>query len=169
MKSLSITLYHGCGRCYLDGTNELIADNEGCTMPTNNPFWKKPEDSYNRISKSTRSKLKKKTYATSTYCKKYFSYLKSINSKDYKFWSTYESDYSSDEDSPSDVESNLSDKLPDNNKVNVISIYNTGEDLVIVEDTVQDPIKQENPDISDISDNIPNNKITNNKLIPELM
>ena len=60
MKSLSITLYHGCGRCYLDGTNELIADNEGCTMPTNNPFWKKPEDSYNRISKSTRSKLKKR-------------------------------------------------------------------------------------------------------------
>ena len=80
-----------------------------------------------------------------------------INSKDYKFWSTYESDYSSDKDSPSNVELNLSDKLPDNNKVNVISIYNTGEDLVIVEDTVQDPVKQENPGIS-ISDNIPNNK-----------
>ena len=58
MKSLSITLYHGCGRCYLDGTNELIAENEGCTMLTNNPFWRKPEDSYNRISKSTRSKFK---------------------------------------------------------------------------------------------------------------
>ena len=86
-----------------------------------------------------------------------------INSKDYKFWSTYESDYSSNKDSPSDVESNLSDKLPDNNKVNVIPIYNTGEDLVIVEDTVKDSIKQENPDISDISGNIPNNKITNNK------
>ena len=40
MKSLSIILYHGCGRCYLDGTNALIADNEGCKMPTNNPFWK---------------------------------------------------------------------------------------------------------------------------------
>ena len=49
MKSLSITLYHGCGRCYLDGTNELIADNEGCTMPTSNPFWKRPENSSNRI------------------------------------------------------------------------------------------------------------------------
>ena len=57
MKSLSITLYHGCGRFYLDETNELIADNEGGTMPTNNPFWKKPEDSYNRISKLTRSKF----------------------------------------------------------------------------------------------------------------
>ena len=60
MKSLSIILYHGCGRGYLYGTNELIADNEGCTMPTNNPFWKKPEDSYNKISKSIRSKLKKR-------------------------------------------------------------------------------------------------------------
>ena len=106
MKSLSVTLYNGCGHCYLDGTNELIADNEV---------------------------------------------------------------YSSDEDSPSNVELNLSDKLPDSNKVNVISIYNTGEDLAIVEDTVQDRIKQENPDISDISDNIPNNKVTNNKLISELM
>ena len=105
MKFLSIALYHGCGRCYLDGKIELIADNEGCKMTTNNPFWKRPKDSYNRISKSTRSKLKKKTYANSSYREKYFSYLKIINSKDYQFWSTYESDY--DSESPSDVESNL--------------------------------------------------------------
>ena len=45
MKFLSIALYHSCGRCYLDGTNELIADNEGWTILTNNLFWKKPEDS----------------------------------------------------------------------------------------------------------------------------
>ena len=57
--SQSFILYHGCGRCYLDGTNELIANKEGCTIPTNNPFWKRPEDSFNRISKSTRSKFKK--------------------------------------------------------------------------------------------------------------
>ena len=47
--SQSFILYHGCGRCYLDKTNELIAKKEGCTMPTNNPFWKRPEDSFNRI------------------------------------------------------------------------------------------------------------------------
>ena len=57
--SQSFILYHGCGRCYLDGTNELIANKEGCTIPTNNSFWKRPEDSFNRISKSTRSKFKK--------------------------------------------------------------------------------------------------------------
>ena len=85
MKFLSIALYHGCGRCNLYGTNELIADNEGYKMTTNNPFWKRPGDSYNRISKSTRSKLKKKTYSNSSYRKKYFSYLKTINSKDYQF------------------------------------------------------------------------------------
>ena len=57
--SQSFILCHGCGRCYLDGTNELIANKGGCTMSTNNPFWKRPEDSFNRISKSTRSKFKK--------------------------------------------------------------------------------------------------------------
>ena len=29
-------------------------------MSTNNPFWKSPEDSFNRISKTTRSKFKKR-------------------------------------------------------------------------------------------------------------
>ena len=145
--SQSFILYHGCGRCYLDGTNELIANKEGCIMPTNNPFWKRPEDSFNRISKSTRSELKKKTYANLNYCKKYFTYVKLIDSKNYEFLSTYESDYSSEEDSASDysdIESKLPDKLPDDNKVNVITT--TGEDLIIDENTAQNP------------DNISNNK-----------
>ena len=83
--SRSFILYHGCGRCYLDGTNELIANKGGCTMLTNNPFWKRPEDSFNRISKSTRSELRKKTYANLNYCKKYFTYVKLIDSKNYEF------------------------------------------------------------------------------------
>ena len=58
--SQSFILYHGCGRCYLDETIELIANKEGCTMLTNNPFWKRPENSFHKISKSTSSKLKKK-------------------------------------------------------------------------------------------------------------
>ena len=137
--SQSFILYHGCGRCYLDATNKLIAHKKGCTMPTNNLFWKRPGDSFNRILKSTRSKFKKKTYANLKYCKKYFSYVKLIDSKNYEFLSTYESDYSSDEDSLSDysdIKSKLPDKLPDNYKANVISVYNTGEDLIIDEDTV---------------------------------
>ena len=144
--SQSFILYHGC--CYLDGT-----------MPTNNPFWKRPEDSFNKISKSTRNKLNKKPYASFHYCQKYFSYAKMVDPKNYKFLS--ETNYSSEEDSASDyseVESRLPDKLPDDNKVNVIST--TGEDLIINEDTAQNP---------DISDNIPNKKITKNELIPELM
>ena len=70
--SQSFILYHGSGRCYLDGTNELIANKEGCTMPTNNPFWKRPEDSFNRISKPTRSKLKKKDIRKFTLLQKIF-------------------------------------------------------------------------------------------------
>ena len=109
-------------------------------MPTNNPFWKRPEESFNRISKSTRSKLKKKTYANSNYCNEYFTYVKLIDSKNDEFLSTYESDYSSDEDIASDysdIESKLPDKLPDDNKVNVITT--TGEDLIIDENTDQNP------------------------------
>ena len=63
-----------------------------------------------------------------------------IDSKNYEFLSTYESDYSSEEDSASDysdIESKLPDKLPDDNKVNVITT--TGEDLIIDENTDQNP------------------------------
>ena len=70
-----------------------------------------------------------------------------IDSKNYEFLSTYESDYSSEEDSASDysdIESKLPDNLPDDNKVNLITT--TGEDLTIDENTAQNP------------DNISNNK-----------
>ena len=60
--SQSFILYHSCGRCYLDGTNKLIANKKGCKMPTNNLFWKRPGDSFNRILKSTRSKFKEKRH-----------------------------------------------------------------------------------------------------------
>ena len=79
MKFLSIALYHGCGRCYLDGKIELIADNEGCKMTTNNPFWKRPDDSYNRISKSTRSKPKKENICKFIISRKIFQLIQKIN------------------------------------------------------------------------------------------
>ena len=88
-----------------------------------------------------------------------------IDSKNYEFLSTYESDYSSDEDSLSDysdIKSKLPDKLPDNYKANVISVYNTGEDLIIDEDTVQNETFQ-------IIFQTTKQQITKNKLIPELM
>ena len=37
-------IYHGCFTKNKDGTNTLIKKGENCVCPTNNPFWKYPED-----------------------------------------------------------------------------------------------------------------------------
>ena len=41
--------YHGCGNCYLDGTNAIAKF--GCEKLTNNPFWKRPIDVTKKIAK----------------------------------------------------------------------------------------------------------------------
>ena len=82
--SQTFVTYYGCGNCYLDGTNQLVDNNKICFMPTHNPFWKRPKDSYNRISKSTRTQIKSKPFANRSYCKKYFNFVKIVESKNYK-------------------------------------------------------------------------------------
>ena len=69
----NIITYHGCGKCYLDGTNEIAFF--GCSNRTFNPFCKDPIDVNNKISKSARSQIKKKPLATRKYIRKYFNYL----------------------------------------------------------------------------------------------
>ena len=71
--SQNIIAYHSCGKCYLDGTIEIAYF--GCSNKTFNPFWKTPIDAKNKISKSTRSQIKKKPVATRKYIRKYFNYL----------------------------------------------------------------------------------------------
>ena len=65
MKSFSQTFvnYHGSGNGYLDGTNKIVPEGRRGMMPTNNPFWKKPIDTSNKIAKSTRLQIKNKTKA----------------------------------------------------------------------------------------------------------
>ena len=36
--SQKFVTYHGCGNCYLDGTNKLEQPNNRCFAPTYNPF-----------------------------------------------------------------------------------------------------------------------------------
>ena len=72
MKNYSQTFvkYHGCGNCYIDGTNMLIETGRKCIAATNNPFWKRPIDSNSKIAKSTRNELKIKSRAeTEVICK----------------------------------------------------------------------------------------------------
>ena len=100
--------YHGCGTCYIDGTNALEGTRRKCFAPIYNPSWKEPCNTSNRIANSTRSQLKKNSIATRSYCKKYFQYCrrykKSYNNNIFNHWT----DSSEDEYSSSDDESNNS-------------------------------------------------------------
>ena len=146
--SQTFVSYHGCSNCYLDGTNQLVAKNKLRFMPTHNPFWKRPKDSCTRIARSTRSKLKIKSMADRSYCKKYFRFVKIVEPKKYEYlqwslessWDNESNGYSSDNDSTT---TNTEQKLPDNKL--------TGENLIIVENTIQ------NSDISNKKE-IPDNK-----------
>ena len=136
--SQNYIVFHGCGACYLDGTNEIIKC--GCSNGTFNPFWKKPIDVTNKISKSTRSQIKNKPYTAKKYVKKYFRHLKFLeNNKDTQ-WSDYSTDYSTDCSDYAESESESE----------------TGADLVI----------GTKPNV-EIQQQTPNNKKTNNKEIPD--
>ena len=110
--SQKFVTYHGCGNCYLDGTNKLEQPNNRCFAPTYNPFWKRAEDSNNKIAKSTRNQLQFKSFATRSYFSKYFEYLRRVGEKNFKFdfpWKTdsdSDSDYSTDDESNSDEDEN---------------------------------------------------------------
>ena len=89
--SQNFIAYHGCGKCYLDGTNEIAYF--GCSNKTFNPFWKKPIGANNKISKSTRFQVKKKLQATRKYIRKYFNYLLYLENKDTQSSSDYNTDF----------------------------------------------------------------------------
>ena len=85
MKNFSQTFvsYHGCGKCYLDGTNALAPRGTKCVMQTNNSFRKNPIDTNSKIAKSTRTQPKIKARANRSYVIKYLSFKKAL--KETKF------------------------------------------------------------------------------------
>ena len=115
MKNFSRTFvnYHGCGNGYLDGTKKIVSEGRKCIMPTYNPFWKNPihtsEQNHNKITKSTRSQIKKKTKAKRNYIRRYAKYVRLFHEKkwdsDDALWSsdysTNDSDYNSHDESNS--------------------------------------------------------------------
>ena len=164
MKNFSQTIvsYHGCGNCYLDGTNKIVPKNRKCIMPRNNLFWKNPIDTSNKIAKSTRTQLKIKAKANRSYIKRYLKFVKTFKENkfdDASFSSDYSTDnesngYGSDNESISGNATETEQNLTDNEL--------TGENLIIDENTMQ---------TSDIKNNeqTPRNKETNNKILPEVM
>ena len=53
-------IYHGCFTKNRDGTNKLIEKGKACITPTNNPFWKYPEDVHSGVRTGSQEKNQKK-------------------------------------------------------------------------------------------------------------
>ena len=73
--------YHGCGNGYLDGANKIVHEGRKFIMLTYNPFWKNPIHTSNKIAKSTRSQIKKKTKAKRNYIRRYAKYARIFHEK----------------------------------------------------------------------------------------
>ena len=124
--SQTFVTYHGCGKCYLDGTDELLG-NRNCVMPTNNP-----EDTCNKIAKSTRTQLKIKARANRSYVIKYLRFKEVLEENKFENESDYSTGdesngYNSDNESISGNATETEQNLTDNEL--------TGENLIIDENT----------------------------------
>ena len=93
--SQTFVAYHDCGNCYQDGTNKIVPKNRRCIQQTYNPFWKKPSDVRNKV--ETRAQLKIKTKASRNFQRRYFKWLKMLDSEEWDR-DILESDTDSDTD-----------------------------------------------------------------------
>ena len=93
--SQTFAAYHGCGNSYQDDTNKIVPKNRKCIQQTYNLFWKKPGDICNKV--ETRAQRKIKTKASRNFQRRYFKWLKMLNSDEWD-WDIWESDTDSDTD-----------------------------------------------------------------------
>ena len=73
---MSDAVYHGCWTVFKDGTTRCLIKirwGERCLLPTNKPFWKRPEDVENKVKTMTQEMDKELT--TNDYIKSYFKSL----------------------------------------------------------------------------------------------
>ena len=147
--SQKFVTYHGCGLCYVDGTNLIQSNSRLCFFPTHEPFWKDPKDTSNKTGRSTRN-----------YCKRYFNYLrkvKHVGTTVFDQWTGSSKDsvntYYSDDD-----ESILSSNLKSNSDIKTENTIEKGETCEIVNSTASIIIiNSEN--------NVSNNELTGEGLI----
>ena len=71
-------IYHGCFTKNRDSTNKLTEKGKACITPTNNPFWKYPEDLHSGVETRSQEKNFKKVKS-----RDYGKYLKQ---KDIQRW-----------------------------------------------------------------------------------
>ena len=75
--NLSKDIYHDCDDGYINGIRILMQNNDSCTYPTRNPFWKHPKDVYSGV--KTRSQTKKSIIASRFYIDFYFEQIQNKN------------------------------------------------------------------------------------------
>ena len=122
--SQKFVVYHGCGAWYHDGTNKIVHKRK-CIYPTYEPFWKRPNDVRNRV--ETRLQLKLILIVTNV--KRYFRYIDMLDeNKKY---------FSSDDDSTGNQSI-----IADNESKTDNAISNTGEDLIIDENSASNEMTQ---------------------------
>ena len=61
-------------------------------MLTNNPFWKNPIDTSNKIAKSMRTQLKIKAKENRSYVKRYLKFAKALQGNKFEDYSDYRTD-----------------------------------------------------------------------------
>ena len=184
MKNFSQTFvkYHGCGNCNLEGTNTIIPARGSCYTETSSPFWKKPIDTCNKIAKSTRNQRKIKSKANRKYLRRYLNFVNTFQ-QNKLYDASLSSDYSTDDESESDVsetkqnltdneiigENLIIDENTDNNYIHLTGNQLIEENHIIDQNTDNNHI-HEHPLICSCTDKIntetPNNKETNNKIVP---
>ena len=91
--SQTFVAYHDCGNCYQDGT--IVPKNRRCIQQTYNPFWKKPGDVHDKV--EARAQLKIKTKVSRDFQRRYFKWLKMLDSDEWNR-NIWESDTDSDTD-----------------------------------------------------------------------
>ena len=81
-------IYHECFTKDRDGTNKLIQKGKACITPTNNPFWKYPEDVHSGVRTYLQEKNQKKLKVeTTTNTLKIYIYSEMVRSE--RFRSSY--------------------------------------------------------------------------------
>ena len=122
---------HGCGNCYIDGTNEIVPKGRHCINSTHNTFWKNLVVVRNKV--QTRAQIKSKVKADRNFVRRYQKYLRVFSkSKDYFSSDDFSSNYSSTSEDESDNESTTCNASITECNVSDTEL-NTGENLIINE------------------------------------
>ena len=144
MKNIMQTFvsYHGCGNCYIDGTNKIDPKGRRCINPTHDPFWKNLLEVRNKV--QTIAQIKSKVKADRNFIRRYQEYLK-VFSKSIDYFSSddFSLNYSSTSEGELDNESTTCNASITEHDVSDTEL-NTAENLII-DENIKNEHEHEHP------------------------